>query len=132
MAVPRADQCVAVGETAGAEDRVSKGLGTMAALAWFAEERNFVLPHNLPGSIILAYGAVTFVSDEVIAIGDFADETRIAVRIRIVHLQFQLAMNSPHRVHFDDSSNAGLGDHCQSIIKALKGMHLDALAIVSI
>lgn len=132
VAVAGSDESIAVGQPEGAEDRVAKRLWAVAGFAWFAEEGDVVIPDDSAGWIVLAHRAVVFVGNEVIAIGDLADEPGVRMWIGLIDLEGDLAMDLSGVIDFDDSGGTGFGDHGEAILEALESVHFDAFAGVSI
>src|SRR5262249_27867488 len=79
MAIAGADESVPVRQANRTEDRVAESFRSMTALAFFAKKRHFKFPDDLPCPVVLSDDAITFMCDQIMAIGDFANEPRIAV-----------------------------------------------------
>ena len=132
VVVAAADEGVAIGQTNGAVGLIAPSLGTVAALALLAEEGDVVLPDDLALRIVFPDATIGLVGHQVIAIGDLTNAARVGVRIRVIDLQLHLALNLAVAIHFNDPGRAGLGDHRQAILNALKGMHLHRFAGVGL
>jgi hypothetical protein len=87
-----------------------------------------VFPDDLARVVILAGGVVAFVSDEVVAVGELADETRVAVRVGLADLELDLFEQLAVGVHLDDPPGTALGEHRRLAVgETLERVHLHRL-----
>src|SRR5881394_46781 len=102
MSVACPDERIAVAQAHGRKYRVAECLRTMPSPGLLPEQGHFVFPNDTPCWIILADTAITLLGNQIIAMGDLSDQTRITVRIGMVHLQFDLLFHGSGLVDFNN------------------------------
>src|SRR4051794_16469439 len=84
-----------------------------------------VAPDDLALLVILADHAVAFVTNQIVAAVQLAGQPRVAMRLRMLHLQRHFLNNLPGAIDLDDSPIAAFGNHRQTVRQPLESMNLD-------
>ena len=101
--------------------------GAMAGVGRASVEADLVGPDDFAIFIILADRAVIFVGDEIMAIGELANEPGVAVRAGVFNEERKFLDDLVVLVHLDDAGIAGLADHRVAVIEPLKRVNLHRL-----
>lgn len=132
MTVSCRDQRIAVFQTDCRKSLVTKRFRAVTAPGGLAKEWDVVFPDDLSGLIIFSDHTIPFVTDQVVTVFQFAGQSCVGMRMRVIDFERKLFVDFALAIDFDDPGRSRFRDHDPVIIKRLERVDFDTFSAVSI